>query len=128
MGIELRIFLIVAIIVYLLIIFNLLRKKSLNLKYTLIWLVSAVVMLIVAIFPDLFLNLSSIVGIVDGTNFVFVVEAMFVLIILLSLTSIVSHLNDKNRKLIQSVALLEKRMRQLEKAIKDPQTLDMEDK
>ena len=52
------------------------------------------------------------------TNAVFMIEGMFILIILLSLTSIVSHLNDRNRELIQKVGLIEKRLRDLEKANK----------
>lgn len=115
MNISLRVFLILAIFIYLAIIVNMLRKKNLNLKYTLIWLVSALLMLIIAIFPEIIYELASLIGVIDPVNVVFVIEAMFVLLILLSLTAIVSHLNTKSRRLIQSVALLEKRVRELEK-------------
>lgn len=114
MNINLRIFLVICIVVYLGIIFNLLRKKNLNLKYTLIWLFSGIIMLVVAVFPQIINLLAGIIGIVDITNAVFILEGMFVIIILLSLTSIVSHFNDRNRELIQKVALLEKRVRDLE--------------
>lgn len=115
MNTSLRIFLILAIFIYLAIIINMLRKKNLNLKYTLIWLVSALLMLIIAVFPEIIYELASLVGVIDPVNVVFVIEAMFVLLILLSLTAIVSHLNAKSRRLIQAVALLEKRVRELEK-------------
>ena len=115
MNLNLRLFLVICILVYLGIIINLLRKKKLNLKYTLIWLLSGIIMLVVSIFPQIINFLSSVIGIVDVTNAVFILEGMFVLVILLSLTSIVSHFNDRNRELIQKVALLEKRVRELER-------------
>ncbi|MEG1433585.1 DUF2304 domain-containing protein [Eubacterium sp.] len=115
MGLTLRFFLIISITVYLMIIINMLRKKNLNLRYTLIWLLSAFVMLVVTVFPKIIDSLAIIIGIINPVNVVFFLEAMFVLLILLSLTTIVSHLNERNRKLIQSVSLLEKRVRELEK-------------
>lgn len=118
MNLNLRIFLVLSIIFYLGIILNLLRKKSLNLKYTLTWLFSGIVMLIVSIVPEIVYYIAHAIGIVDVTNAVFMIEGMFILIILLSLTSIVSHLNDRNRELIQKVGLIEKRLRDLEKANK----------
>ncbi|WP_392887987.1 DUF2304 domain-containing protein [Eubacterium limosum] len=115
MSINLRIFLFIIILVYLLIIINLLRKKSLNLRYSLTWLASALVLMIIIAFPELIYKFSETVGIVTPANTVFVIEGIFVLLILLSLTTIVSHLNDHNRRLVQLIALLEKRIRDLEK-------------
>lgn len=117
MNISLRIFLIISILIYLGIILHFLKKKDLNLKYSLLWIFSAIVMLTVSIFPGIIIKFTSLVGIIDTVNSVFVLEGMFVLLILLSLTAIVSHLNDKNRQLIQAIALLDKRVRDLEKRI-----------
>ena len=41
-------------------------------------------------------------------------EGIFVLVILLSLTTIVSYLNERIRNLVQTIAILEKRVRELE--------------
>lgn len=114
MNISLRIFLIISILIYSGIILHFLKKKDLNLRYSLLWIFSAMVMLIVSIFPEIIIRFTSLVGIVDTVNSVFILEGMFVLLILLSLTAIVSHLNERNRQLIQAVALLEKRVRDLE--------------
>lgn len=114
MSINLRIFLFIIILVYLLIIINLLRKKSLNLRYSLTWLASALVLMFLIVFPQLVHKFSEIIGIATPVNTVFVIEGIFILLILLSLTTIVSHLNERNRRLVQSVALLEKRIRELE--------------
>lgn len=71
-------------------------------------------MLVVTIFPGIVNWATGLVGIVAPTNFVFFLEGAFVLVILLSLTSIVSNLNSKIYRLTQSQALLEKRIRDLE--------------
>lgn len=115
MEISLRISLLVAIFVYFIIIFNLLRKKRLNLKYTLVWLLSALVMLIITVFPQLAYGLARFVGVMNPVNAVFLVVSTFMLIIILSLTAIVSSLNASKISLTQKVALIEKRLRDLEK-------------
>lgn len=114
MNNTLRMFLIISVCIYLIIIIQFLKRKKLNLKYTLLWLFSAFVMLMVTIFPQIINFLAKIVGIVSPVNLVFVVEGMFVLIILLSLTVIVSHLTNRVYRLTQTVAILEERIRDKE--------------
>ena len=114
MNITLRIFLAIAIIFFLVIIINLLRKQKLNLQYSLIWLFSVFALLLLITFPEIVYWISRIVGIETPVNVVYVIEAMFVLLILLSITIIISDLNEKNRKTIQALAILEKRVRELE--------------
>ena len=115
MSTTLQIVVLLAVLVYFLLLFHLLKKKSLNLKYTLLWILSGLVMLLLAIFPG-FLNwFSNLIGVYEPTNALFAIVFFCVIIILMSLTAIVSKLNEKNKRLIQSVALLEKRVRELEK-------------
>ena len=114
MNIGLELFLMGCILIYLAVIFLMIKKKTLNLRYALIWIFSAIIMFILVIFPQIPALISNYLGIVDEVNLVFLLEGMFVLIILLALTGIVSRLNDKNRKLSQTIALLEKRIRDLE--------------
>lgn len=114
MGINLRVFLIICVLIYLAVIVQLLRKKKLNLRYTLIWIFAAAALLFMAIFPNVIVSITHLLGINLPSNFIFIVEGIFVLVILLSLTSIVSHLSNRILKLIQTQALLEKRVRDLE--------------
>ena len=96
------------------IILVMLRRKSLNLKYSMIWFFFSVILLLIAAFPQIVYWLARLAGVAAPSNIVFVLEAVFVLIVLLSLTMIVSKQNEKIVKLIQSIALLEKRVRDLE--------------
>ena len=117
MSLNLRVFLTLGVLIYLIVIIHLLQKRKLNLKYSLIWLFSGVVMLMVSVFPEIIYKISNMIGVYDATNAVFMIEGIFVLLILLSITSIVSNLNERNRKLVQKYAMLEKKVKDLKKEI-----------
>jgi hypothetical protein len=110
----LRISLCVGITLYFILIMYFLKKKSLNLKYTILWIVSGITMLTVVIFPQLIHEVSIMLGIMNPVNAVFALELFFLLVILMSITSIVSKQSEKIKQLIQRLALLEKRVRELE--------------
>ena len=50
---KLQIAMLIAVGLYFLVVFQLLKRKTLNLKYTLLWLASGVVMLVLAVFPQI---------------------------------------------------------------------------
>mgnify|MGYP000161353753 FL=1 len=111
---KLQIAMLIAVGLYFLIVLKLLRRKTLNLKYTLLWLASGAIMLMLAVFPKILGWFAALVGIYDPTNALFAFMFFCVVIILLSITAIVSKLNEKSKQIIQSIALLEKRVRELE--------------
>lgn len=113
MDFKIQIFFSIAIIMYLILIIHLLRKKKLELKYTLLWLIAAVVLLIVILCPNLVYFISDILGIQTPINSAIVLGCMFIILILITLTSIVSLLNRNLRVLTQEVALLQKKVKEL---------------
>ena len=113
--------LIVGILIYLGVIVVLLKKQKLNLRYALTWLLMAFVMLLVSVFPQIITAISRLLGVASDVNTVFVLQGLFVLLILLSLTSIVSKQTNRIRKLAQTQALLEKRVRELEDSLRNLQ-------
>lgn len=115
MRTELQIFLFIGVVCYFIILFYLLKHRRFTLKYSLAWLLSGVVMLVALLFPDLILSLTRFVGIETPVNLVFVLCGMVVLLILLSVTAIITKLNRQIHRLTQTQALLEKRLRELEK-------------
>jgi len=58
--------------------------------------------------------MGDILRILNPVNFVFMAIIVFILFILLSLSSAVSMLTEKNKRLSQNAALLERRIRELE--------------
>lgn len=111
---TLRITLIVAVICYFIMILYFLKQRALNLKYTLLWLLAGTVMGILVIVPELLTAIIHIFGIQDNMNGLFIFCIGFIIMILLSLTSIVSRLNCKVRTLTQELAILDNRLRELE--------------
>lgn len=111
---NLRVVLIVLVISYFIVILYFLKEKALNLKYTLLWLVAGFVMGILVVVPELLTRIIRIFGIQDNMNGLFIFSIGFIILILLSLTSIASRQNRKLRTLTQEIAILDKRVRELE--------------
>ncbi len=113
-SLSLRIFLTIGLTLYFFLIFTLLKRRSLSLKYTLLWIFGGIGMGLLIIFPQILSWFIHIVDIKLASNGVFAIILFFVLIILISITSIVSKQSDNIKRLIQENALLEKRIRELE--------------
>lgn len=111
---TLRVTLIIAVICYFIIILYFLKQRALNLKYTLLWLLAGVVMGSLVIFPELLVRIIHIFGIEDNMNGLFIICIAFMLMILMALTSIASRQNMKIRSFVQEIAILDKRVRELE--------------
>lgn len=111
---QLKIVLIAAIAAFFIIVLMLLKRRRLALKYTLLWLLTGVVMLVLVSFPELLLLIAKVSGIQSVMNTLYMMLLAFVLILLMMLTSIVSKQTERIRDLAQSNALLEERLRELE--------------
>ena len=111
---SLRIAILLAITVYFVILALLLKKKMLALRYTLLWLLSGLLMLVFTLFPKLLNFFTSIIGFQLQSNALFAVLFFCGMIILVSLTSINSKQNESIKRLVQYTAQLEHRIRQLE--------------
>lgn len=116
---TLRFTLIIAVICYFIIILYFLKQKALNLKYTLLWIVAGVVMGVLVIVPELLVFIIRIFGIQDNMNGLFIFAIGFIIMILLSLTSIASRQNRKIRTLTQEMSILDKKIRELEQKAAD---------
>lgn len=112
-----RMLLLIAVLLYILLIGVLMKKGRMSLKYSLLWFASGIVLLICALFPQVIRFFTDLLGIYSETNAVFFLGVCFLLLIILSLTSIVSGQTERIRTLTQTQAMLEKRIRELEKAI-----------
>ena len=111
---TLRITLCIAIIVYFIIILHYLKNKMLELKYTLIWLVAGCVMGIMIFVPELLMQFVHLLGIEGNMNGLFILVIAFIIMVLMTLTSIVSRTTIKMRMLVQEIGMLEKRLHELE--------------
>ena len=110
----LQIFLIVCLLFFFCLILHFVARKKLNLKYSLVWLFALITMLVVTIFPQIIDIVSYLIGIAAPVNTVFLFCGMFMVLILITLTFIVSHMNKRIYRMSQHIALLEKRIREIE--------------
>lgn len=101
-------------ILYFALIILFIKKKTLSLKYTFMWLFGGLIMVIFTFFPEAFIFLIKKSGVTSVMNGLFAMCIFFVMIILMSLTSIVSKQSDTIRKLIQDNAILEKKIRDMQ--------------
>lgn len=112
-----RVLLLIAVLLYILLIGVLMKKGRMSLKYSLLWFASGIVLLLCAIFPQIIRFFTNLLGIYSETNAVFFLGVCFLLLIILSLTSIASGQSDRIRTLTQTQAMLEKRIRELEDVV-----------
>lgn len=93
----------------------LISRGRLQLKYSLLWLLLCLLMIVAAIWPTPVYQLSALLGFESPSNFIIVIGMLLMLAILLSLTVIVSWQSGYIRELVQEVALLKKEMVREEK-------------
>lgn len=87
-------------------VLELVRRRRLGEPYAILWLIASVVLLVLSVWDDLLDSLADLVGIRTPANALFVVGFGFVLVLLLSFSSVLSRLSRENKLLAQEVARL----------------------
>jgi hypothetical protein len=105
----------IAALVLLAVIFELIRSRRLHERYAILWLVTGTTILILAIWRDGLDTLADVVGIAYPPSALFMLASLFILIVLLHYSTVISKLADQNRILAQRLALLEQRSRERER-------------
>jgi hypothetical protein len=98
-------------------VFELVRRRRLLERYALLWLMSAVVLLVLAAWSGLLEEVASLVGIATPSNALFVVGFAFVLALLLHFSLAVSRLTDETKILAQQVARLDAELRDAQRQL-----------
>lgn len=100
--------------VLLLVVLELVRRRRLLERYALLWLLSGIVLLILSSFRGLLEDAADLIGISYPPSALFFIAFGFVLLLLLHFSVAVSRLADQSKVLAQRLALLEKRVRDVE--------------
>ena len=116
---DLQILLILGAIALFGMIVWLIKHKKIEVKYSIIWLAFSATMILFALFPYLVLVLGDLSGVANPVNFIFMTLFVFILLIMLSVSAVISGFSTKIKRLAQSNALLEKRVRELEKKLEE---------
>ena len=92
------------------VIFELLRRKRLKERYAILWLVTGLTLLVLALWKGLLTKFSHAVGIHYLPSALFAVAFVFVLAMLVHASLTISRLSDQTTALAQRLALLQQRM------------------
>lgn len=109
-SVIMRITLIAGIIVYFVLLVYLLKKRTLSIRFSILWFAMGAVMLILAVFPAVLDSVAALLGFEVASNALFSVLFLLILLILLSVSSSVSKYQKQIRELAEKLALLEKKM------------------
>lgn len=109
MTLRVRIAVILVLFIGLFAIVNLIRKRSLELKYALTWLFLGGALLVVVLIPGILDVISSALGIYNPMNMVFFLGFLFSLVVIFSLTMALSRNSNRVRSMAQRIALNEYR-------------------
>jgi hypothetical protein len=101
----------IASILLLVVVFELIRSRRLRERYALLWLLTGIVLLVLSLWRG---ALDTIAGWFGVTTYppavLFAVATLFVLLVLLHYSTVISKLSDQNVILAQRLALLEARL------------------
>ena len=111
---RLQLVAIVAALAVLLGILELVRRRRLLERYALLWLGSALVLLVFAVWADGLRQVADALGIETPSNALFALAFAFVLVLLLHFSLVISRLSDQNKMLAQRLGLLQHELRERE--------------
>jgi hypothetical protein len=88
------------------IIAELLRRRQLREKYTVLWMGVGLIVVVLGFFPGLLNGLSNAVGVASGASLVLFLGVVFLLLVCIHLSWESSRLEEKTRTLAEEVALI----------------------
>ena len=112
MSLRLRIFLIISTLIFIIGIIRSIKKNDVNIKYSLIWLFSGILIIIVTIIPNLLEILSKFLGFELVSNMIFLLAILLLLVLSYSFTVILSRHSKRIRLLTQEISILKAEIEQ----------------
>lgn len=108
---NLRIIAIAGSVALLLFIVELVRRRRLKEEYSVLWVITALVLLLLAVWGGLLRDLTHLIGAVSQASTLYFFGLLFVVFLLLHFSMRVSALERRVVVLVQEIALLNERMR-----------------
>ncbi|HET8653183.1 MAG TPA: DUF2304 domain-containing protein [Gaiellaceae bacterium] len=113
---RVSVFAAIASALFLLVIFELIRSRRLQERYALLWLITGGVILLLAVWRDALRLVAEQIGIAYPPSALFILGFLFILVVLLHYSTVISELAERNVMLAQDLALVEERLRMQERA------------
>ncbi len=106
MPLQQKIFAISISIILFIIIIDLVRRRKLREEYSWIWLITGIVVIILAVWYDLLRVITEIIGAVLPTTTLFLFSLIFLMVINLYYATKISNLHGQVKDLAQYVAII----------------------
>lgn len=120
MTTQARLFVALLSFALLLFVLNLVRRKNLKENYAILWVLTALVLSAAPLLIDYLDELAHALGIYYPPAFIYTLAIMFLIVLLLNFSVIVSKLSEQNKVLIQEQAILKKRIQEVEQRVNTP--------
>lgn len=109
MSTELKITSIISILFLIVLILHYVKKEKILIKYSLVWLLPCIVLLIFVLVPGFLTWTTNALGFQTASNMILTLLVGLLLVITMALTVIVSAQKEQIRLLIQEVSLLKEK-------------------
>ncbi len=109
-------------LVLLVAVLELVRRRRLREKYALLWILTAVVLLVLSLWRGIADSIALALGIAYGPAVIFAIAGFFFTVVLLHYSTVISALTDRTVVLAQENALLEQRLANVEREVGDSHT------
>ena len=107
MTIHQKIFAIIISFTIFVVIISLVRNRKLREEFSWLWLLTGVVIFVLAVWYDLLVKLTALIGAVAPTTTLFIFSIIFLVLIALHFAIKISQLSDQLKNLAQKISLLE---------------------
>lgn len=110
----------IASVLLLLVVLELIRGRKLKERYALMWLATGVVLLALSVWRGGLNTIAGWLGVDYAPAILFAVATLFVIVVLLDYSTVLSRLSDQNTLLAQEVAILRTRVEELGARAREP--------
>jgi hypothetical protein len=91
---------------------ELIRRNKLKEKYSLLWLAASLVILFFSVSRKALEAISLLAGIYYPPSFIFLIAFLFLIVINIHFSTVISELYEKNKNLAQEIALLRESLKE----------------
>jgi len=110
MELLLQIILIIGTSVFFVYIINMVRLRKLELKYTLLWLFTSMLFIIMAVFPRIIKFVADLLFIKEPVNALFLITLFFLIMIIFSLTVAIAAKSRNITTLTQEIGMIKEQI------------------
>jgi hypothetical protein len=104
---------IIGSVIFLLFVISLVRNKRIKEEYSLLWLFFGIVFIVISVFNNLLLIISSFIGIAYPPIAYLLILIMAIFLILIQYSVVISDLKEKNKTLTQEIGILKMKIERI---------------